>query len=109
MAIHHAGPGEVVDLRPLAGKLRETKTTAITKTDRFEAIRLVVAQGATIDRHAVSGDLTLLCMEGRIALGLSTREVELSAGEWLYLNGGETHSVKGLEDSSLLLTILFNR
>ncbi|MCA0201461.1 MAG: cupin [Proteobacteria bacterium] len=109
MAIHHAEAGEVVDLRPLGGKLKETKTTAITKADHFEAIRLIVPAGASIDPHAVAGDLTLLCLEGRIKLGLTMREIELVAGEWLYLTGGETHSVKGLEDSSLLLTILLKR
>lgn len=109
MAIHHAAAGEVVDLRPLGQKLRETKTTALTKTDHFEAIRLIVAAGATIAPHAVAGDLTLLCLEGRISLGLRDREIEVAAGEWLYLAGGESHTVKGLEDSSLLLTILFRR
>lgn len=106
MAIHHAESGEVVDLRPLGGKLKKTKTTAITKSDDFEAIRLIVPAGAIINSHAVAGELTLYCMEGRIALGLAAR-CELSAGEWPYLRGEETHSVKGLEDSSLLLTILF--
>jgi len=109
MAIHHAEPGEIVDLRPLRDKLTVTKTTAITKSDHFEAMRLVVAMGATIDSHAVPGDLTLLCLEGRIVLGLTTREIEMSTGQWLYLKGGEKHSVRGLEDSSLLLTILFSR
>jgi quercetin dioxygenase-like cupin family protein len=33
----------------------------------------------------------------------------LNAGEWVYLDGGEPHSVKGIEDSSLLLTILFEK
>lgn len=109
MAIHHAAPGEVVDLRPLGPKLKATKTTALTKADRFEAIRLIVPAGTTIDPHAVAGELTLLCLEGRVRLGLTAREIELAAGEWLYLAGGETHSVKGLEDSSLLLTILLQR
>jgi len=34
--------------------------------------------------------------------------VQLSAGDWIYLDGGEEHSVKALEDSALLLTIIFN-
>lgn len=32
----------------------------------------------------------------------------MKAGDWLYLEGGDTHRVKGLEDSALLLTILFD-
>ena len=37
MAVHHAGSGEVVDLRPLGAKLHDARTTAIVKTDTFEA------------------------------------------------------------------------
>ena len=42
MAVHHARPGEVVDLNPLGEGLRNARTTAIVKSDAFEAVRLVV-------------------------------------------------------------------
>jgi quercetin dioxygenase-like cupin family protein len=48
----------------------------------------------------------LHCLEGRVILGLSDRSIELAAGEWCYLDGGAKHSVRGIEHSSLLLTIL---
>jgi quercetin dioxygenase-like cupin family protein len=51
----------------------------------------------------------LHCLEGRVVLGLADGSLELSAGQWIYLDGGAEHSVKGLEDSSLVLTILFVR
>ncbi len=50
----------------------------------------------------------LHCLEGRVALGLGDASVELAAGDWLYLEGDEPHSVQGIEDASLLLTILFD-
>jgi hypothetical protein len=34
--------------------------------------------------------------------------VDLTSGDWLYLDGGDMHSLKALQDSSLLLTILFD-
>jgi len=108
MALQHAKPGEVVDLRPLGPRLKDAKTTAIIKTDAFEAIRLVVHAGKEIPSHEVAGNITLHCLEGRVSLGLAQSSIELKAGEWVYLDGGEAHSVKGIEDSSLLLTILFN-
>jgi hypothetical protein len=46
-------------------------------------------------------------LEGRALLGLPAATIELSAGQWVFLEGGEPHSVKGVEDSSLLLTIIF--
>lgn len=109
MALHHAKPGETVDLRPLGRALKDAKTAAIIKADSFEAIRLVVLAGAEIPSHDVAGNITLHCLEGRVALGLDGASVELGAGDWIYLDGGAPHSVKGIEDSSLLLTILFDR
>jgi len=44
-----------------------------------------------------------------VEVGLKPAVVELRTGDWIYLDGGEAHSVKGLEDSALLLTIIFNK
>lgn len=107
MALHHAKAGEVVDLRPLGPALKDTKSAAIIKTDQFEAVRLVVPAGAEIPPHEVAGKVTLHCLEGHVVLGLEDSTIELRAGDWLFLEGGESHSVKGLEDASLLLTIIF--
>jgi quercetin dioxygenase-like cupin family protein len=107
MALHHAKSGEVVDLGPLAENLRSAQTTALVKADTFEAVRLIVHAGTKIPPHRVGGRFTLHCLEGHVRLGLDSGEMDLSAGEWVYFDGGITHSVEGIEDSSLLLTILF--
>ena len=107
MALPHAKPGEVVALRPLGPALAAAGTAALVKSDRFEAVRLIVRAGSTIPSHQVPGYLTLHCLEGRVALGPS--ETELGVGDWLYLERREPHSVRGIEDSSLLLTIFFDR
>ena len=107
MALPHAQPGEVIKLGPLGPQLAASKTAALVKSDRFEAVRLIVPAGTTIPSHQVPGYLTLHCLEGRVALGPS--ETELGAGDWLYLERREPHSVRGIEDSCLLLTILFDR
>ncbi len=108
MALMHAKPHEIVDLQPLGSGLDGAKTVAITKTDHFEAIRLVVRAGAEIPSHQVPGNITLHCLEGRIELGLEDSSIELEADQWVYLDRGEPHSIKGIEDLSLLLTILFD-
>lgn len=106
MALPHAKPGEVVDLRPLGSALTDAKTAALVKSDRFEAVRLIVPRGTTIPPHQVPGYLTLHCLEGRVRL--DPLGVELGAGEWTYLDRQAPHAVHGIEDSSLLLTILFD-
>ena len=107
MALRRAAAGEIVDLQPFGPNLKEAGTAAIVKTDRFEAIRLVVRAGTEIARHQVPGPITLHCLEGRVRLGLESSALELAAGQWLFLEGGAPHSVTGIEDSALLLTILF--
>ncbi len=89
MALHHAKPGEPVDLRPLGPNLKHAKTAAIVKSDRFEAIHLIVRAGTEIPSHEVSGNITMRCLEGRVTLGLAQSSIELNAGEWVYLDGGD--------------------
>jgi len=104
--MYHASPGEVVDLRALGPRLKTAKTAAIVKSDEFEAIRLIVQAGRVIAPHRVEGEMTLHCLEGCVRLKFGSSSLELAAGQWLYLNRGLEHSVEGVEDSSLLLTIL---
>jgi quercetin dioxygenase-like cupin family protein len=108
MALNRVKAGDVVDLQPLGESLPKAKTTALVKTEAFEAIRLVVPGGRDIAPHEVPGPITLHCLEGHVLLELPESSVEFSAGQWVYLDGGVRHSLKGLEDSSLLLTILFD-
>ncbi len=108
MAIHHAEPGEIVNLQPLGQALKDAKTTAIVKSKAFETVRLIVHAGTNIADHQVAGAITLHCLEGRVKLGLTDCVLELAAHQWIYLEGGTIHSVTGVEESSLLLTILFD-
>ena len=107
MALEHANSGEPVDLVE-SNFLPPRKTAALVKTDRFEAVRLYVAAGDTIPAHQVGGQLTLQCLSGAVAIGL-TSEVRLESGDWMYLDRGVRHSVRGIDESYLLLTILFDR
>lgn len=105
MALNHAEPGEVVNLKCAASS--GSKTAALVKRDRFEAVRLVVPAGSAIPTHRVGGFITLYCVEGH-AIVASDRDFTLRAGDWIYLDRNAPHAVRGLEDSTLLLTILFD-
>lgn len=105
MAIPHAAPGDVIDIRPLADKLAQASTHTLAKSERLEVIRLVVPAGKEIPPHKVAGPITVQCLEGRIAFAVEGREQTLAPGEMLFLAGSETHSLKGIEDSSVLVTI----
>ncbi len=109
MAQRHAQAGEIVDLRPFGKDFPSQQTTAIVKTKSFEAIRLVIPAGRDIPAHEVAGGIILHCLEGRVSLRIADADRQLSAGDWIYLDGGASHRLKAIEDASLLLTILFER
>jgi quercetin dioxygenase-like cupin family protein len=106
MAIHHAAPTEIVDVRALGAKLQESKTAVLVKTEMLEVIRIVIPAGKKLPPHRVEGEITVQCLEGRVAFDADGVERELRQGEMLYLAGGATHALRGIEDSSVLVTIL---
>jgi len=105
MALHHACPAERIHLASVADP--DARTSALVKADAFEAVQLVLRAGEEISPHAVPGYATIHCVEGVVILR-TDEDIRLNAGDWLYLDRGERHSVVGVQDSSLLVTILFD-
>src|SRR5579872_4944024 len=108
MAVPHAAAGEPVSVRPLGPALATAKTTTLIKTNSLEVIRLVVPAGKALPTHQVAGEITVQCLEGRVAFTGGATTHELKAGDLLYLSGGEPHSLRGVEDASVLVTILLH-
>jgi quercetin dioxygenase-like cupin family protein len=108
MAIPHAFPGMPVNLRSAEESLSEARTTALVKNNTFEAIRLVLPQGSEVcHNHQVEGAITVQCLQGRAALTVGDSTHDLRAGHWLYLLANDPHTLRGIEDSLVLLTIIF--
>jgi quercetin dioxygenase-like cupin family protein len=106
MAIPHANPGEVVDIRPLGADMAVTVTKTLVKTRSIEILRMVVPAGKEIPTHKAHGEIVVQCLEGKIAFTACGTTNAMEAGHLLYLTAGEPHSLHGIEDSSLLVTIL---
>ncbi len=106
MAIPHAQPGEVVNVRPLGAGLDSTKTQTLFKTKNVEVVRVVMQTGKEIHEHRAPGEIIVQCLEGKIAFTALGKTAELEAGKLLYLAAGEPHSVKCNENASFLLTIV---
>jgi quercetin dioxygenase-like cupin family protein len=90
----------------LGAALGASKTTSLVKTNELELIRMVHPAGKEIPPHKAPGEITVQCLEGRIAFTAHANTQDLAAGQLLYLASGEVRSLKGIEDSSLLVTIL---
>jgi quercetin dioxygenase-like cupin family protein len=108
MAIPHAKSGEVIDLRPAGEAPTPALMSILIKTDRLEVIRLVVPAGKELPHHQVAGEITVQRLEGRVTFTAGATSRELRAGQMLYLAGDEPHSLRGIEDASVLLTILLH-
>jgi quercetin dioxygenase-like cupin family protein len=106
MAIPHAEPGKKITIPLLEDAPGDTFTKTLFKVPELEVMRMVVRKGREIPTHSVAGALTLQCLEGRVALDTMGQTQELAPGELLYLPANEPHALKGIEDSSLLLTLL---
>ena len=106
MAIPHAKPGEVVDVRPLGSVIASTQTKTLVRAEQVEVIRLVVPAGKEIEEHKAKGEIIVHCLEGKVVFTAFGKTLNLEVGNLLYLPTGEPHKVKGIENASLLLTIL---
>ena len=107
MALPHASSGQVIDLKPTAGDgLSQFSSIALAKTDELELIRMVMPKGKTMPEHHVPGEITLLCLQGQLAVDAHGGVQLLGAGQMLYLHGGQAHALEAREDSVVLLTIL---
>jgi quercetin dioxygenase-like cupin family protein len=106
MAVPHAEPGEVIDVRPLGPALATAKTSTLLKSEKVQLIRLVMTAGKVLAEHKAPGDITVQCLEGKLAFTCLGQTRELLAGQLLHLPAGIPHSVSCLEDASFLLTIL---
>lgn len=108
MAIPHAQPGEIIDVRPLGASLATAKTATLLKTSQMEVVRLVMTAGKEIPEHKAPGEITVHCLEGKVAFTALGQTHELTAGQMLYLESGDPHSVRCIEDAAFLLTILLH-
>ncbi len=95
---------EVISVRPEGPSAVGAASTALAKTDTLEVRRLLLAKGREIPTHQARGEITVHCLEGRIAFTADATTRELRGGQMLVLAAGEPHSLVGLEDSTVLVT-----
>jgi quercetin dioxygenase-like cupin family protein len=95
-----------VHVRPLRSALASAQTKNLFRAEQVEVIRLVVPAGKEIEEHKAKGEIAVQCLEGKVAFTAFGKTQTLEVGKLLYLPRGEPNTVKGVENASLLLTIL---
>lgn len=109
MALDHAQPNEVIDIRPVGDALANQRTTTLFKSEQLEVLRLVMQAGKVIPEHQAPGEITVQCLEGRIVFTAGGQPQELTAGHMLYLRPGDPHALEAIEPSAVLVTLALPR
>lgn len=98
--------GEVIDIRSAGASASGGPSRMLAKTEALEVRRLDLSGGREIPTHTATGEITVHCLEGRIAFTADGSTRELGPGQMIVLAAGEPHSLVGLEDSMVLVTRL---
>jgi quercetin dioxygenase-like cupin family protein len=106
MTAAQARSGEVLDIAISSKRFASSQTRTLVKSDGLRVVQLVVPAGKQLDTHKAPGELTLVCLQGRVALFVEGQPREMTAGQFVYLPPGTPHAVRGEDDAVLLLTIV---
>jgi nucleotide-binding universal stress UspA family protein/quercetin dioxygenase-like cupin family protein len=101
-----ASPGETVDVRPLGAALASAHARTLLRSPTVEIARLIVRAGQEIPQHTSKAEIIVHCLEGRVSVTALGKTRVLEAGMLIALPAGEPHSLAGIQDASILMTIL---
>ena len=97
-------PGQVIDAW---SSWSDGEAIAIVlRTRRMEVMRLHLNSGARIPEYQAQGEVTILCVQGRVKVSALGQSHELNTGQLLYLLSQEAFELYGAEESSLLVTVI---
>ncbi len=106
MALQHLPSGAKTSLHPLGAELANTRTAALLKSQQLEVVRVVLQQGKSMREHKAPGEITVQCLEGRLAFITPQATHELEPGDFLHLEAGVPHALQALTDTSALVTMV---
>ncbi len=98
-------PDRIVHL-PIGAAVGAARSATLMKSAGLELIWLVIPAGKEIPPHRAPGEITLQCIEGHVAFEHDGHAIDLHAGDLLHLCPQESHALKGIADSSVLVTRL---
>ena len=98
--------GQIVFLHPLVPTGETSRQSTLVKTSQVELIQLIVPAGRDVPTHEAQGELIVHCLQGKFSLFALGTAYELKSGQLLHLMIDEPFSIRAIEDSSLLVTIV---
>lgn len=98
-------PDHIVHL-PLGEEIGTATSTTLMKSEEFELLRLVIPAGKQIPAHRAPKEITVQCIEGHVSFEHDGHAIEMRPGDLLHLCPRENHAIRGIVDSSVLVTRL---
>jgi quercetin dioxygenase-like cupin family protein len=109
MSLHHAQSGEIIDVRPYGATVKQEIPKTLVKTPRLQVFRYVLLAGKEFAEHKVSGGITVQCIEGVVLFTAHEKTQILRAGQLVFVARNVPHALKGVEDASVLVTIVSDK
>lgn len=101
-----ASAGDVIEIELLGSKRKRAQLTTLIKTPNLIVLQISVPSGDTVPTHRFPGEAIVHCLRGRVWLQSLEERYGLRAGQLLYYSSDAPFSVQGIEDSSLLVTVV---
>lgn len=97
--------GRVIHV-PLGDGICQATSATLLETNQLQLIRLVVPAGREIPPHRVPTEAVVHVIEGQVCFTHDGHQTEMHAGDVLFLCPQELHSLRGVKDSTVLVTRL---
>lgn len=91
---------------PLGAAIAQAKSATLLETNQLQLIRLVVPAGKEIPPHRVPTEVIVHVIEGQVSFRHDGQETELHSGDVMFVCPQELHSLRGIKDSTVLVTRL---
>jgi quercetin dioxygenase-like cupin family protein len=108
MALPHAQPLDVIDIRPLGPALADAVSTSLLKTDRLQLLHLVLPARRNLPEHHVDDECTIHCLEGDVEVEMPGGMRRLGPGQLVVLPARQPYSLGARVDSAVLMTLLLD-
>lgn len=97
--------GRVIHV-PLGADLAQAQSATLLETNQLQLIRLVVPAGKEIPPLRMPTEVTVHLIEGEVRFFHDGLETEMLPGDVIFLCPQELHSLRGIKDSTVLVTRL---
>lgn len=109
MALPHAQPLDIINIRPLGPGLHGAVSTSLLKTGRLQLLHLVLPARRDLPQHHVDDECTIHCLEGDVEVRMPGGVRRLGPGQLVVLPAGQPYSLSARLDSAVLMTLLLHQ